>query len=229
MSKQDDFGIVSSGFSYRATGFRCCLNPLQNHIALSVKYGINLPLYLVEPPGQEVAARIAIKSGAARIVTAAGHHLAGTEVHCQQFDHPRLVPGPSGSMMASGRLRPVAIALIFLLDPPENGQRRDMSAALSGRGRPMPHPFCPSSAADAPGQANCRSIAGNRLASPPALRTPAARIRTGSTIEAIADRRRGAITLQQVPLGRAGTAPGNSRSAGHPHVRRMLSRIGQAL
>lgn len=110
MSKQDDCGIVSSGFSYRATGFRCCLNPLQNHIALSVKYGINLPLYLVEPPGQEVAARIAIKSGAARIVTAAGHHVAGTEVHCQQFDHPRLVPGPSGSMMATGRLRRVAIA-----------------------------------------------------------------------------------------------------------------------
>lgn len=56
MSKQDDCGIVSSGFSYRATGFRCCLSPLQNHIALSVKYGINLPLYLVDPPGQEVAA-----------------------------------------------------------------------------------------------------------------------------------------------------------------------------
>lgn len=39
-------------------------------------------------------------------------------------------------MMATGRLRPATIALIFLLDPPENGQRRDMSAALSGRGRP---------------------------------------------------------------------------------------------
>lgn len=78
MSKQDGCGIVSSGFSYRATGFRCCLSPLQNHIALSVKYGINLPLYLVDPPGQEVPPRIAIKSGTARIVTAAGRHLAGT-------------------------------------------------------------------------------------------------------------------------------------------------------
>lgn len=56
MSKQDDCEIVSSGFSYRATGFRCCLSPLQNHIALSVKYGINLPLYLVDPPCQDVAA-----------------------------------------------------------------------------------------------------------------------------------------------------------------------------
>lgn len=151
----------------------------------------------------------------------------GDRVHCQQLDHPRLVPGPSVSMMATGRMRPAAIALIFLLDPPENGQRRDMSAALSGRGRPMPYPFCPSPA-DTPGQANCRSIAGSRLTSPPAPRTPAARIRTWSTIEAVADRRRGAITLQQVPLGRAGTAPGNPRSAGHPHVRLVRAAAGSA-
>ncbi len=126
-------------FSYRATGFRCCLSPLQNHIALSVKYG--------DQPA--AASRGTAGSGSGR----PHRNQVERRAHCNRGRPPRrgnrgalsaarpLVPGPSGSMMATGRMRPAAIALIFLLDPPESGQRRDMSAALSGRGRPMPPHF----------------------------------------------------------------------------------------